>query len=266
MLAKRIIPCLDVDGGRVVKGVRFVELRDAGDPVELAARYDAEGADELVFLDITASHERRELIYDVVARTAETVFIPLTVGGGVRTVADVKRLLESGADKASLNTAAVRRPEAVREAADEFGSQAIVVAIDARRSGPGRWEVYVDGGRTPTGLEAVDWARSVQELGAGEVLLTSMDSDGTTDGYDLELTRSVCDALTIPVIASGGAGSPDDLADAVDPERGGAEAALAASVFHFGTFSVSDAKLALRRRRLPVRIPHPANEPHRREK
>lgn len=253
MLAKRIISCLDVDGGRVVKGVRFAELRDAGDPVELAARYDAEGADELVFLDITASHERRELIYDVVARTAESVFIPLTVGGGVRTVTDVRRLLRSGADKASLNSAAVRRPEAVTEAADEFGSQAIVVAIDARRTERGNWEVLVDGGRTPTGLDALEWARRAEDLGAGEILLTSMDRDGTETGFDLELTRVVVDALSVPVIASGGAGSPEDLADAVDPKLGGAEAALAASVFHFGSFSVTDAKLALERRGLPVR-------------
>ncbi len=255
MVAKRIIPCLDVDKGRVVKGVRFVELRDAGNPVELAARYDAESADELVFLDITASHESRELIYEVVARTAETVFIPLTVGGGVRTVGDVRRLLESGADKAAMNSAAVRRPEAITESADEFGSQAIVVAIDARNSGEGTWEVFVDGGRTPTGLDAVRWARRAEELGAGEILLTSMDRDGTTEGFDLELTRSVSGAVGIPVIASGGAGTPDHLADAVDPARGDAEAALAASVFHFGTFSVTDAKRALERRNLPVRMP-----------
>jgi imidazole glycerol-phosphate synthase subunit HisF len=255
MVAKRIIPCLDVDKGRVVKGVRFVELRDAGDPVELAARYDAESADELVFLDITASHEERELIYDVVSRTAETVFIPLTVGGGVRTVDDVRRLLASGADKAAMNTAAVRRPDAVTESANEFGSQAIVVAIDARRSGDGTWEVFVNGGRTATGLDAVRWARRAQELGAGEILLTSMDRDGTTEGFDLELTRSVSAAVSIPVIASGGAGTPDHFADAVDPAGGDAEAALAASVFHFGTFSVSDAKKALERRDLPVRMP-----------
>jgi len=255
MVAKRIIPCLDVDKGRVVKGVRFVELRDAGDPVELAARYDAESADELVFLDITASHEGRELIYDVVARTAETVFIPLTVGGGIRTVSDVRRLLASGADKAAMNTAAVRRPEAIMEAADEFGSQAIVVAIDARSSDGGTWEVFVDGGRTATGLDAVRWARRAEELGAGEILLTSMDRDGTTEGFDLGLTRSVSGAVGIPVIASGGAGTPDHLADAVDPAGGDAEAALAASVFHFGTFSVTDAKRALERRNLPVRMP-----------
>lgn len=255
MLAKRIIACLDVAKGKVVKGVRFVELRAAGDPVELAAHYDAEGADELVFLDITASHERRELIFEVVARTAETVFIPLTVGGGVRTAADVRRLLKAGADKAALNSAAVRRPASVTESADEFGSQAIVVAIDAQQSASGKWEVFVDGGRVATGLNAVDWAKRAQELGAGEILLTSMDRDGTTQGYDLELTRAVCDAVTVPVVASGGAGRPDHLADAVDPNRGGADAALAASVFHFGTFSVREAKRALERRGLPVRIP-----------
>jgi cyclase len=255
MVAKRIIACLDVDNGRVVKGVKFVNLRDAGDPVELAARYDSETADELVFLDITASHEKRELIYEVVARTAETVFIPLTVGGGIRSVRDVRRLLASGADKAAMNTAAVRRPEAITESADEFGSQAIVVAIDARSSGDGAWEVIVDGGRTPTGLDAVAWAHRAQELGAGEILLTSMDRDGTTEGFDLELTQSVSRAVNLPVIASGGAGTPDHFADAVDPSGGDAEAALAASVFHFGTFSVIDAKKALERRNLPVRMP-----------
>lgn len=255
MLAKRIIACLDVAKGKVVKGVRFVGLRAAGDPVALATHYDAEGADELVFLDITASHERRELIFEVVARTAETVFIPLTVGGGVRTAGDVRRLLQAGADKAALNSAAVRRPESVTESADEFGSQAIVVAIDAQQSASGNWEVFVDGGRVATGLDAVDWAKRAQDLGAGEILLTSMDRDGTTQGYDLELTRAVCDAVTVPVVASGGAGRPDHLADAVDPNRGGADAALAASVFHFGTFSVREAKRALERRGLPVRIP-----------
>jgi cyclase len=254
MLAKRVIPCLDVDKGRVVKGVKFVDLRDAGDPVELGARYDSEGADELVFLDITASHEDRDLILDVAARTAETLFIPLTIGGGVRTVADVKRLLLAGADKAAVNTAAVRRPELVREAADEFGAQAIVVAIDARRGKGSSWEVVVEGGRVPTGIDAVEWAKRVCELGAGEILLTSMDADGTTDGYDLRLIRSVADAVPVPVIASGGAGSPEHLADAVDPERGGAEAALAASVFHFATFSITDAKQAMAARGLPVRM------------
>lgn len=258
MLAKRIVPCLDVDRGRVVKGVRFVELRDAGDPVELAARYDSEGADELVFLDITASHEGRDHIYDVAARTAETVFVPLTVGGGVREVEDVRRLLVSGADKVAINTAAVRREQLVTEAADEFGAQAIVVAIDARARGDGEWEVVVEGGRKPTGLNAAEWAMRACELGAGEILLTSMDRDGTTEGYDLELTRAVTDAVPVPVIASGGAGVASHLADAVDPRLGGAEAALAASVFHFGTISVSDAKQALAERGLPVRIPPPS--------
>ena len=259
MLAKRVVPCLDVDGGRVVKGVRFVELRDAGDPVELAARYNDAGADELVFLDITASHQERDTILDVAARTAETVFIPLTIGGGVRTVDDVKRLLRAGADKVAINTAAVSAPSLIREAASEFGSQAIVIAIDARRReiacGDTDWEVFVEGGRVATGMEVVRWARMVAELGAGEILLTSMDRDGTTNGYDLELTRAVVDAVNIPVIASGGAGSPDHLADAVDPDKGGAEAALAASVFHFGEFSVADAKEAMAARGLPVRIP-----------
>jgi cyclase len=247
-LAKRVIPCLDVDGGRVVKGVRFENLRDAGDPVELAARYDAEGADEVVFLDITASFEQRDTILDVAARTAESVFIPLTVG----------RLLLAGADKVAINTAAIRDPRLIRAAADEFGSQAIVAAIDARRlehsCGDASWEVFMEGGRTATGLDAVRWARMVCEMGAGEILLTSMDADGTTDGYDLELTRAVSDAVPVPVIASGGAGTPEHLADAVDPQRGNAEAALAASVFHFGTFSVSAAKEALAARGLPVRL------------
>lgn len=254
-VAKRVIPCLDVDKGRVVKGVRFVDLRDAGDPAELAARYDAEGADEVVFLDITASHEGRELILDVVERTATSVFIPLTVGGGVRDVADVRRLLKSGADKVAMNTAAVRRPTLISEAAQEFGSQAIVVAIDARLVAPSRWEVFVTGGRDATGLDAIEWAAVAAEMGAGEILLTSMDRDGTTDGYDLELTRSVAGAVGVPVIASGGAGTPEDLAAAVDPHGGDAEAALAASVFHFGTFSITEAKQAIAARGLPVRIP-----------
>jgi imidazole glycerol-phosphate synthase subunit HisF len=255
VLAKRVVPCLDVDKGRVVKGVRFVELRDAGDPVELAARYDTEGADEIVFLDITASHEGRALILDVATRTAESVFIPLTVGGGVRTVDDVRRLLKAGADKVAMNTAAVARPELVREAADEFGSQAIVVAVDARRRDQSLWEVFVEGGRTATGRDAVNWASTVCELGAGEILLTSMDRDGTTSGYDLELTRAVSQAVPVPVIASGGAGQPGHLAQAVSPDEGGAEAALAASVFHFGTFSIEDAKRAIAARGLPVRLP-----------
>lgn len=259
MLAKRVIPCLDVDKGRVVKGVRFVDIKDAGDPVELAARYNTEGADEVVFLDITASHEDRDTILDVVSATAETVFIPLTVGGGVRTVEDVKGLLRAGADKVAVNTAAVADPALVRAAADEFGSQAIVVAIDARRReiacGDKAWEVFVQGGRVRTGIDVIRWARMVAEMGAGEILLTSMDRDGTTDGYDIELTRAVSDAVNVPVIASGGAGEPDHLADAVDPEKGAAEAALAASVFHFGRFSVTEAKRAIAARGLPVRIP-----------
>lgn len=258
MLAKRVIPCLDVDGGRVVKGVRFENIRDAGDPVELAGRYDHEGADEIVFLDITASHEQRDTILDVASRTAESVFIPLTIGGGVRGVDDVRRLLLAGADKVAINTAAVRDPKVIRAAADEFGSQAIVAAIDARRlehsCGDSSWEVFIEGGRTPTGLDALRWAQMVCEMGAGEILLTSMDADGTTDGYDLDLTRTVAAAVPVPVIASGGAGTPDHLADAVDPEKGGAEAALAASVFHFGTFTISEAKRALDRRGLPVRL------------
>jgi cyclase len=256
-LARRVIPCLDVDRGRVVKGVRFADLRDAGDPAELASRYDAEGADEVVFLDITASSEKRELTFEVVGRTAETVFIPLTVGGGVRTVEDVRRLLRAGADKVAVNTAAVRRPKVVADAAAEYGSQAIVVAIDARRTSKGSWEVFIEGGRTPTGRDAVSWAVEACEAGAGELLLTSMDADGTTEGYDLELTRGVSRAVGVPVIASGGAGTPEHMAKAVDPKLGGAQAALAASVFHFRVFSVSDAKRALAARGLPVRMPRP---------
>jgi imidazole glycerol-phosphate synthase subunit HisF len=256
MLTKRIIPCLDVDKGRVVKGVRFVELRDAGDPVEMAQTYDQAGADELVFLDITASSEGRDLILEVAARTAESVFIPLTIGGGVRSAGDVKRLLRAGADKVAINTAAVERPEVIVEASSEFGSQAIVVAIDARRDhSRRRWEVFTHGGRTSTGLDAIDWARRACEQGAGEILLTSMDADGTTAGYDIELTRAVAESVPVPVIASGGAGSPEDLADAVDPRRGNAAAALAASVFHFGEFGIIDSKRALEARGLPVRMP-----------
>ncbi|MGH2754028.1 MAG: imidazole glycerol phosphate synthase subunit HisF [Actinomycetota bacterium] len=258
MLAKRIVPCLDVDRGRVVKGVRFVDIRDAGDPVELARRYDVEGADEVVFLDITASYEKRHLILDVAARTAETVFIPLTVGGGVRSVDDVRRLLRSGADKVAINTAALRTPDLIRRAADEFGSQAIVLAIDAKREDrTGSWSVFIEGGRTPTGRDAVSWAEEGCERGAGEILLTSMDRDGTNLGYDLDLTRAVATAVPVPVIASGGAGEPGHLADAVDPQLGAAEAALAASVFHFEGFSVTDAKRALLERGLPVRMPLP---------
>lgn len=253
-LAKRVIPCLDVHAGRVVKGVRFVDLRDAGDPAELAARYDEEGADEVVFLDISASAEERATSLEAVTRTAETVFVPLTVGGGVRDVSDVRGLLRAGADKVAINTAAVRHPELVREAADTFGDQAIVVAIDARRAGSS-WEVFVYGGRAATGIDAVSWATQVCELGAGELLVTSMDRDGTTAGYDLELTAAIARAVHVPVIASGGAGTPEHLADAVDPALGAAHAALAASVFHFGTFSIADAKRAIGERDLPVRMP-----------
>lgn len=258
MLAHRIIPCLDVDNGRVVKGVRFAGLRDAGDPSELAARYDREGADELVFLDITASNQGRDLMLDVAQRTAESVFIPLTIGGGARSLTDVRRLLRSGADKVAVNTAAVRRPELIQEAAEKFGAQAVVVAIDARRSGDGHgWDVYLEGGRIRCELDARAWAERAETLGAGEILLTSMDTDGTTTGYDLELTRAVADVVGVPVIASGGAGTPEHLADAVDPALGGAQAALAASVFHFGVFSIAAAKRALAARGLPVRISPP---------
>jgi cyclase len=237
----RIIPCLDVDAGRVVKGVNFVDLVDAGDPVELAARYDAEGADEVVFLDITASSDARDTILEVVARAAEEVFIPLTVGGGVRTVDDARRLLRAGADKVSLNTAAVDRPEVVSEVAAEFGAQCCVVAIDARRRADDTgFEVFTHGGRTPTGLDAVEWARRVVELGAGEILLTSMDRDGTKDGFDVELTRAVSDAVSVPVIASGGVGTLEHLVDGVTD--GHADAVLAASIFHFGTHTVAEAK------------------------
>jgi cyclase len=244
MLAKRIIPCLDVTAGRVVKGVNFVELRDAGDPVEIAKRYDDQGADELTFLDITASSDARDIILHVIEAVAEQVFIPLTVGGGVRQVDDVRRLLNAGADKISINTAAVQTPALVAEATARFGSQCIVVAVDARRrdiSDPAQgWEVYTHGGRKPTGLDAIDWARQVAALGAGEILLTSMDRDGTKAGFDLELTRAVADAVPVPVIASGGVGNLQHLADGVT--RGRADAVLAASIFHFGEFTVQQAK------------------------
>jgi imidazole glycerol-phosphate synthase subunit HisF len=298
---RRIIPCLDVTGGRVVKGIEFVDLRDAGDPVALAAFYDSEGADELVFLDITASHEQREIILDVVRRTAEQVFMPLTVGGGVRTIEDIRNLLNAGADKVSINSAAVRTPEFVREAAERFGSQCIVVNIDPRRvlwrerdgetgdraiggSGdrpdqlriqkrtapewwlakhaspdplfprspaPLAWDVHINGGRVPTGLDAVEWAKEMERLGAGEIVLTSMDADGTKDGYDLEITRAVAEAVTIPVVASGGAGSPEHIYDALT--EGGADAALAASIFHYGTHPVPDVKRYLAERGVVVR-------------
>lgn len=236
----RIIPCLDVDAGRVVKGVNFVGLRDAGDPVEQAARYDAEGADELVFLDITASSDARDTIVDVARRTADEVFIPFTVGGGIRGVDDARRLLRAGADKVSVNTAAVDRPELIGELADEFGAQCVVVAIDARRSVAGDFEVHTHGGRTPTGLDAVEWAREAERRGAGEILLTSMDRDGTREGFDLPLTRAVADAVGVPVIASGGVGSLGHLVEGVT--RGGADAVLAASIFHFGEHTISEAK------------------------
>ena len=250
MLAKRIIPCLDVDRGRVVKGVRFVSLRDAGDPVEAAKAYNDAGADELVFLDITASHERRPILLDVVARTAAEAFMPLTVGGGIRTVEDVRALLAAGADKVSVNTAAVERPALVDEAAGRFGDQCIVVAVDAKRQGEG-WEVFTHGGRTPTGRDAVAWAREAVRRGAGELLLTSMDRDGTQQGYDLELTRAVSEAVRVPVIASGGAGTPEHFYEALTEGR--ADAALAASLFHFGALSVPDVKRYLATRGVIVR-------------
>ncbi len=250
MRSVRIIPCLDVDAGRVVKGVNFVNLRDAGDPVELAARYDQEGADEVVFLDITASADARDTMVDVVRRTAEEVFIPLTVGGGVRTVDDARRLLRAGADKVGVNTAAVSRPELVEELSAEFGAQCVVVAIDARRS-PGGFEVFTHGGRRPTGLDAVSWAAECERLGAGEILLTSMDRDGTRDGFDVELTREVVDACGLPVIASGGVGSLDHLVEGV--RQGGADAVLAASVFHFGDLTIGEAKAHLAAAGIPVR-------------
>lgn len=270
MLTKRIIPCLDVDGGRVVKGVSFVDIRDAGDPAELAAFYDREGADELVFLDITASSDAREIMIDVVREVSEQVFIPLTVGGGMRSVADVRRMLEAGADKVSLNTAAVRNPPLVAESSDHFGAQAIVVAIDAKRVGDGdledapatpdptlgldeasRWQVYVHGGRTAMGIDALKWAVRASELGAGELLVTSMDTDGHLTGYDLDLIEAISSSVPIPVIASGGAGSPDHLLQAVAAGR--ADAVLAASIFHFGTYSVREVKDYLSANGVPVR-------------
>jgi len=281
MLAKRVIPCLDVDRGRVVKGTNFLNLRDAGDPVEVAARYEQEGADELVFLDITASHEARNIMLEVVRRTAEQVFMPLTVGGGIRTIEDIRALLNAGADKVSINSAACKSPQFVAEAASRFGSQCIVVNIDPKRvrsqeSGVGSresitatrlptpdsrsplprsgevWEVHINGGRIPTGLEAVAWAKKVEELGAGEIVLTSMDCDGTKDGYDLEVTRAVSEAVSIPVVASGGAGRPEHLADAI--LLGRADAALAASIFHFGEYTIRQTKEVMAGRGIPVRL------------
>ena len=271
MLTKRIIPCLDVDRGRVVKGVSFVNIRDAGDPAELARFYDQQGADELVFLDITASSDDRDIMVDVVKKVSEEVFIPLTVGGGIRSVADVRRMLEAGADKVSINTAAIDDPSIVKQASQYFGSQCIVVAIDAKRVEPGsrndahvdeaiqdvaldadsQWQVYVHGGRTPTGIDAVKWARRAAELGAGELLVTSMDTDGQLTGYDLELLREISDGVTIPVIASGGAGEPDHLLQAI--EKGKADAVLAASIFHFGTHPIGEVKDYLREHGVPIR-------------
>ena len=254
MLTKRIIPCLDVKDGRVVKGVQFVELRDAGDPVEAAEAYDAQGADELTFLDITASSDKRNIILDVVARTAERVFMPLTVGGGVREIADIRNLLNAGADKVSINTAAVHRPEFVREAAERFGSQCIVVAIDARRvpaSDPQRWEVYTHGGRNPTGIDALEWASRMEDYGAGEILLTSMDCDGTKNGYDIPLTRAISDRVNIPVIASGGVGNLEHIREGL--VEGGASAALAASIFHFREYTIGECKGYLAEKGVAVR-------------
>lgn len=268
MLLKRIIPCLDVDQGRVVKGTNFVDIRDAGDPVELAARYDAEGADEVVFLDITASHEKRDTIVELARRCAEELFIPFTIGGGIRSEEDVRSLLGAGADKVSLNSAAINDPDIIAACARRFGSQCVVIAIDAKRvetpaagndaspGGPGeaglRWEAYVNGGRTPTGLDAVEWAVRAVSLGAGEILLTSMDRDGTKDGYDLELTRAVATAVNVPVIASGGAGTLEHLAEVI--EVAGADAVLAASIFHYGEYSIREAKELLSARGIPVRL------------
>jgi cyclase len=251
-LAKRIIPCLDVTGGRVVKGVNFVELRDAGDPVEIAARYNDQGADELTFLDITATSDARDLILPIIESVASQVFIPLTVGGGVRTVADVRRLLNAGADKVSFNSAAVANPQVIRDASERYGAQCIVVAIDAKRQAKGGWHVYTHGGRHDTGLDAVEWARRMAEHGAGEILLTSMDRDGTRVGFDLELTRAVADAVDVPVIASGGVGTLEHLADGIT--KGGADAVLAASIFHYGQHTVAEAKALMAARGIPVRL------------
>jgi cyclase len=251
MLAKRIIPCLDVKAGRVVKGVQFVQLKDAGDPVEVARAYDADGADELCFLDITASHEERKILLDVVSRTAEQVFMPLTVGGGIRTVEDIRDLLNAGADKVSINTAAVQRPQFVKEAAERFGTQCIVVAIDAKRAGDS-WEVFTHGGRNSTGIDAVNWARTMESYGAGEILLTSMDCDGLKTGYDLALTSAVSGAVSLPVIASGGAGNLEHLYEAFT--KGKADAVLAASIFHYREYTIGQAKQYLQARGIPMRM------------
>ncbi len=255
MLAARVIPCLDVESGRVVKGTNFVDLRDAGDPVEVAAGYEEQGADELVFLDITASHENRSIMLEVVKKTAEKVFMPLTVGGGIRTLDDIRALLQAGCDKVSINSAACRDPEFVRQAALRFGSQCIVVNIDPKRiikNGETVFEVHINGGRTPTGLEAVSWAKEVEALGAGEIVLTSMDCDGTKDGFDLEITKAVAEAVGIPVVASGGAGHPQHLADAI--VKGKANAALAASIFHFGEYTIEETKKLMAEQGIPVRL------------
>ncbi|MDY6299249.1 MAG: imidazole glycerol phosphate synthase subunit HisF [Selenomonadaceae bacterium] len=252
MYTKRIIPCLDVKDGRVVKGTNFVGLRDAGDPVELAARYDKERADELVFLDITASSDKRDTIVDVARGCASQVFIPFTIGGGIRTVEDMRKMLKAGADKTSLNTAAVKNPSVIREGAEKFGRQCVVLAVDARRSGDYRWEVYVNGGRTPTGIDCLEWVKRATELGAGEILLTSMDADGTKSGYDIELTRAVSEAVDVPVIASGGAGKLEHFYDVLT--EGKADAVLAASVFHYGTFTVREVKEYLKSRGVEVRF------------
>lgn len=252
MLAKRIIPCLDVKNGRVVKGVNFLGLKDAGDPVECAEIYDKEGADELVFLDITASFEKRKIILDIVQKTAECVFMPLTVGGGIRNIPDIKQLLRSGADKVSINTTAVNNPRFVQEAAGKFGTQCIVVAIDAKKKTNKKWEVYINGGRTPTRLEAISWAKKVEKLGAGEILLTSMDYDGTKKGYDIELTKAIAQAVNIPIIASGGAGNLEHLYEAI--AKGKADAVLAASIFHYRTYSIKQAKEYLKKKGIAVRL------------
>jgi cyclase len=252
MLLRRVIPCLDVDKGRVVKGTNFVDIRDAGDPVELAARYEAEGGDEIVFLDITATHEKRETIVDLARRTAHDVFVPFTIGGGIASVADAQAVLDAGADKVSINSAAVKRPELIGELAEHFGAQCVVLAIDARGEGNRRYDVYTAGGRNRTGLDAVAWAREGVERGAGEILLTSMDRDGTEDGYELNLTRAVADAVDVPVIASGGAGKLDHLVDAV--ERADADAVLCASIFHYGQYTVREAKQHMHDAGIPVRL------------